>query len=300
MPSYTFSTLGNPRRILVKKNSGVGVIAVFTFGCHTVRFRGPLRTFTETTDVGNLSVSVAHRTWVRCLTAPFTGTVDVAWLDAALLANQSRIPDILSLSMQYIGGAPILQNAAGDKIAGDADYGPFDGLSRLEGSDFNDYLGVSWEYESGDEDLPEISQLNCLDCSGFVRMVYGFRDSFESQNGKVPLSLDIQSDCSTIARRAWQICIGAPGLLIIPNQGVQVTSFATIKPGDLVFFDTNEDDGPAIDHVGIYLGVDTDGDNRFVSSRKTINGPTFQDIGGPSLLNGAGLYARSFRAVRRV
>ncbi len=42
------------------------------------------------------------------------------------------------------------------------------------------------------------------------------------------------------------------------------------------------------------------GHYRFISSRQTIDGPALGDVGGASLLDGKGLYARSFRAVRRL
>jgi hypothetical protein len=68
----------------------------------------------------------------------------------------------------------------------------------------------------------------------------------------------------------------------------------------LVFFDAAADDGKQIDHVGIYLGRDAGGNHRFVSSRKSINGPTLGDYNGRSILNGTGLYAKAFRAARRL
>jgi cell wall-associated NlpC family hydrolase len=73
-----------------------------------------------------------------------------------------------------------------------------------------------------------------------------------------------------------------------------------LSPGDLVFFDAATNDGTQIDHVGMYLGTDEGGNYRFVSSRKSINGPTMGDYSGKSILNGSGLYATSFRAARRL
>lgn len=55
-----------------------------------------------------------------------------------------------------------------------------------------------------------------------------------------------------------------------------------------------------VDHVGIYLSLDTAGRRRFVSSRKTVNGPTMSDLGGASLLDGAGTYTRTLHTVHRV
>jgi hypothetical protein len=92
----------------------------------------------------------------------------------------------------------------------------------------------------------------------------------------------------------------APGLVIVPNKKVQVKDFSRIGIGDLVFFDADEGDGTQIDHVGMYLGLDTGNHHRFISSRKGANGPTLGDFRGKSILDGTGLYARTFRAVRRL
>ena len=73
-----------------------------------------------------------------------------------------------------------------------------------------------------------------------------------------------------------------------------------VRPGDLVFFDADAGDGPQIDHVGIYMGRDTKGHRRFLSSRKRADGPTMGDTGGKSILDGDGLYAGAFRKVRRL
>jgi hypothetical protein len=51
--------------------------------------------------------------------------------------------------------------------------------------------------------------------------------------------------------------------------------------------------------VGMVLGWDTAGHLRFVSSRKSANGPTFGDTKGPSILDGSALYARTLRSARR-
>jgi hypothetical protein len=50
----------------------------------------------------------------------------------------------------------------------------------------------------------------------------------------------------------------------------------------------------------MYLGRDSREHYRFISSRKRANGPTMGDLGGKSILDGTNLYARTFRAVRRV
>ena len=82
-------------------------IATFTLGASTAVLAGPTRTFSEPTA----SAAVTHSYWVRTLPAPFSGTVNQTWLNAALAANASRLPDILGLAIQYIAGAPALFDA---------------------------------------------------------------------------------------------------------------------------------------------------------------------------------------------
>lgn len=67
-----------------------------------------------------------------------------------------------------------------------------------------------------------------------------------------------------------------------------------------MFFDANPDDGTLVDHVGMYLGPDSVGAPRFISTRKSVNGPTLGDVGGRSVLSGTGLYATTWRAARRL
>jgi len=280
---YKLTRQLGPARTVVTGVDGSWV-ATFTDGAFTVTLAGPERVFSERT-AGNRVVS---RTRVRALDRPFDGNVDVAWLDRARTETSA---DVLELAMQYIEGAPLLADSGGMRIAGDADYGPMqpDG-SRQEGSDFNDYLGVSWTY-GATVDAPEASQIASLDCSGFVRMLWGYRTG---------LPLGLNASASAIPRRAHQMLAGAPGVVTVPNRGRQVTDLARLAPGDLLFFDATADDGPQIDHVGIYLGRDAGGQARFVSSRKTINGPTLGDQAGKSVLDGAGLYAKGLRAIRRL
>jgi hypothetical protein len=88
--------------------------------------------------------------------------------------------------------------------------------------------------------------------------------------------------------------------VIVPDTKVQVKDFSKLGVGDLVFFDADESDGTQIDHVGVFLGLDAGNHDRFISSRKGANGPTLGDYKGKSILDGTGLFARSFRAVRRL
>lgn len=283
---YHYTRISSPNRTVVTDLEGKW-LATFTVGAQTVTLDGPVRTFSEPAYT---SYTVTHSTWVRVLPKPFGGQVDQLWLAAALADNS---PDVLEVSMGYINGASHKLNDAGLKLAGDADYGPLqaDG-TRKEGSDFNDYLGISWSYGSK-IDKPELNEVNALDCSGFIRMVWGYRNN---------LPLTLSPNGKAIPRRSFEILDAAPGIVVIPNTGQQVRDFASLNVGDVVFFDASTDDGTRIDHVGMYIGIDSGGYHRFVSSRKTANGPTLGDYGGKSILeaiNSKGLYANALRAVRR-
>lgn len=280
---YSYTQMSNPARTIASDTAGAWV-ATFTDGSYTVTLAGPQRTFAESTA----TYPVTHSTWVRVLPSPFTGVVDEAWLTAA---RADATPDLLAFAMQYIENALSIYDSTGLQIADDADYGPVQEDGTLqEGSDFNDYLGLPWTYGST-TDNPEALQIGSLDCSGYMRMIWGYRSG-------VPLSLD--SIGSALPRRAVQMYASAPGVVTVPNQGTQVEDFSSLGVGDLVFFDASTDDGTDIDHVGMYLGLDTGGHHRFISSRKGINGPTLGDYKGRSTLNGTGLYATAFRAVRRL
>jgi hypothetical protein len=277
---YTYTRYADPARTVVTDEWGQWV-ATFADGCRTVTVVGPARILSEP----DVTATVTTPTYVRVYPTLFDGTVDESWLASALVDQN---PDVLQLALQYVQYAPALYDGL-LKIAGDADYGPLLGTTRQEGSDFNDYLGVPWAYGSV-TDNPESDQINCLDCSGFMRMVWGYRSG---------LPMVISPDGTSIPRRSFEILASAPGIVTIPNTGVQVTDLSRLSTGDLVFFDASTDDGTQIDHVGMYLGVDSSGRYRFVSSRKTPNGPTMGDVAAKSILDGSYFYARSFRAARR-
>ena len=299
--TYTFEELTNPDRIRVTTNGAW--VATFTIGCYTVTLAGPSRTFSETFQTGaaTQTVTVSHSTWVRAAPGPVSMEIDKRWLSRALAANQAGTPDALAIAMQYLdGAAPIF---LGDlQIAGSASYGPLlPNGKRDEGSDFNDYLGLPWLYPADVPDKAEATQHRCLDCSGYLRMVWGYRHHLPDAGypDQIPLSRR-PHDNTTLPRRSFEIYEGATGIILIENVGTRPTNLAILDAGDLVFFDADDEDGSRLDHVGMYLGTDLSGAPRFISSRKTVNGPTFGDVGGPSTLTGTGKYARRFRAARRV
>jgi cell wall-associated NlpC family hydrolase len=299
--AFTFRTLTHPDRVQVF--AADEWIATFTLGCYTVTLAGPERTFSETWRQGGETrrAAVTHAIWVRAAPGPVDDKIDERWLRLALAANEAGTPDAFGLAMQYLKDAPPIM--AGDlRIAGDASYGPLqtDG-TRQEGSDFNDYLGLRWLYPTEKPDPAEAHQKGCLDCSGYLRMVWGYRHHLPESGyvDTVPMSIEPRAG-STLPRRAFAMYEDAPGRILVENSGLQVVDLTRVDIGDFVFFDGASDDGPALDHVGMYLGVDEVGRHRFISSRKTPDGPTLGDRGGASLLDGDGHYAKAFRAVRRL
>ena len=304
MREITMPSLGEP--LVVSGDPGEAIalvtteadwIATLTFGASTVRLIGPERTFVEPTA----AYAVRHDTWVRTVPEPFSGSIDRAWFDNALEANRSGLPDILAISMQYLRNAPPISD--GDlQIAGDATYGPLDSKGdRQERSDFNDYLGVTWTYAEGRVEPPETDKFRCLDCSGFMRMIWGYRRNMAGLGrASIPLCYRPSDDQAALPRRSFQIYASGPGVIVIQNMNARVGDLSPLAVGDLLFFDRDTEDGPRLDHVGMYLGRDAGGHHRFISSRKTHNGPTLGDVGGRSILDGTGDYGRSFRAARRL
>ena len=289
---YNPSALSDPPRLELRTPQGRW-LATFTKGARSVTLSGPSRSFSES------GLTVTHAVWVRALPQPFAGTPDAAWLASALAANKRRQPDLLALAMEYLDDAPPLLEG-GLQIAGDAAYGPLVNGERQEGSDFNDYLGVDWTYPDGSVDAAEPKQFRCLDCSGYVRMLGGFRRHAPNAAPVMPLARTTSADGTMLPRRAVQMNARAPGVLIERDRGVQLRNFSRLAIGDLLLFDADPKDGTAIDHVGLFLGVDDNDHHRFISSRKGANGPTMADLRGKSILDGNGLFARGFRAVRRL
>ncbi|WP_369211318.1 hypothetical protein [Streptomyces flavofungini] len=238
--------------------------------------------------------SVTHSTWVRTLAQPFTG----AWTSA--LADQIRAwaadttPDALAYAMMFTTGAPAVTSPAlsGAQVAGQAAYGPLDtDGTPIEGADFHDYMGLPWTFPNGETQSAGAGEAACLDCSGFVRMVYGFHMG-------LPMVRTANIDGTVLPRMTKDIGPSGPGVVIAQASGT-APSIANIQIGDVPHFDADAGDPGQLDHNGIYLGVDSLGHPRFINSRKTPYGPTFGDLGGASTLDGAGTYATSLRLIRR-
>lgn len=277
----TTRQVDDPPRTIVEDAQGAWV-ATFTDGARTVTLAGPVRRF----DEASAADGITSRTWVRVLPRPFDGQLDRAWLTRARV---DASPDVLATSMQYLNGAPTIRDAQGVLVSADASYGPLRDGTRPVGSDWHDFQGVQGTPGTTTRG-PIADRYQSLDCSGYTRMLWGIRFG-------VPLTGSPDGGIS-MPRRATQQALSGPGIVPIRDRGTQVTAFSRLQPGDLVFFDATPSN--EIDHVGVYLGPDDAGRHRFISSRRSSDGPTMGDLRGASLLDGDGLYARSFRATRRL
>jgi cell wall-associated NlpC family hydrolase len=286
-----FDRLANPPRTVVRDQTGA-VLATFTDGARTVALTGPARTFAEPRFT---TATVTTTTWVRLAPEAWAPGAEKAawfapWFDAA---RKDPSPDMFAVAMQYADGAPDETNPDGLLFRGDAIFGPVapQGVARLEQSDFLDYLGIPYRFPDAGKKTPKPAHRGALDCSGFVRMVYGFRLGYSL--------LGTNDGGPGLPRRAYAIAEKGPGVALIPNTRTRVTAYDVLQPGDLVFFEV-EGGVDQLDHVGIYVGLDSTGHHRFMSSRERANGPTFGDLGGTSLLDDGGMYSTAWRAARRI
>ncbi|NUQ75979.1 MAG: hypothetical protein HUU21_20760 [Polyangiaceae bacterium] len=299
-------------------------VARFTEGAYTVAVKGYTTRSFATTDTDGSAVNVTHDTYVRTLPAPFSSSMSdtdkTNWLLAAREANCHGDKDILAIANQYAENAAETW-VSGVRLMGDADYG--------SGCDFHDYLCTSWTPPDGNPrpaDLACQASLACpdplaasnigsMDCSGFVRMVYGHRNNFEAQLPAYTASLGLSvfryplstSQAPTHLPRASrnQYRYGS-GMKVIPFRVASVPTQAEIdalQPGDLVFFNLDntsatccepstpdEDDTcceEGITHVGIFVGEQGPREDRptryrLINSRDSMNGPT---MGHTSFIN---------------
>ncbi|MFG3281442.1 NlpC/P60 family protein [Streptomyces sp. NPDC048111] len=284
----------------------VGVRAIVSKGSGALPVRCSVDLFQV--DAANWAAppSVTHHDWVRVLPEPFDGawTPDVEQRIRAWAG--STAPDVLAYAAMFLAGAPEVRSGsgatAGSRVLGEAGYGYLDPQGyRYEGADFHEYMNRAWTFPDGTTVPASSKQVGNLDCSGYVRMVYGHHMG-------VPLSARADGAGSRLPRKSRDMVDGAPGARIDQAVAKPFTPPAAtlLQPGDLLLFNADStDDEPrtdtlTIDHVGIYLGRDDRGNRRFLSSRKTGNGPTMSDLGGASVLEGSGVYARTLHTVHRL
>ncbi|WP_030693863.1 NlpC/P60 family protein [Streptomyces globisporus] len=295
-----WSRLENPARSVLRGADGQ-VEAVLTDGARTAKLTGPARTFAEPTSTAS---KVSTTDWIRLMPEPWSkGAEKEKWFKEwyAEYAD-SKEDDIFAFAFQYVAGAPQRKDAQGIAFAGDANFGPLNttgaegGDLRLEQSDFYDYLGVRYPFRDGTVGAAEAVRARSLDCSGYMRMVLGYR-------ARYPLmSSDKSGD--GLPRTANGMARSKRGVDVLPLTGTapqnRPSAIDQLQPGDLVFFKLDTRTGQRLDHVGMVLGHDTEGHLIFVSSREEVNGPTIGDIGGVSRLDGNGYYAKTLRSAKRL
>jgi len=286
-----FERATSPERTLVLDRTGTAV-AVFTDGARTVRLTGPSRTFREPKST---EATVTSAAWVRLAPQAWSAGAERAdWFEPWFAkARDDTSPDVLAVATEYLADAPDDRDASGVRYRGDASFGPVakSGDGRLERSDFHDYLGLPWDFPDAGNDPADPDRYGAVDCSGFVRLVFGYRFG-------LPL-LGSNNAGPGLPRRAYAIAKHGPGITLVENEGARATAYDALQPGDLVFFEV--ENGPdQLDHVGIYLGTDSANHHRFISSRERVNGPTMGDVGGTSLLDDGGHYSKAWRAARRL
>ncbi|MFI8515866.1 C40 family peptidase [Streptomyces sp. NPDC085460] len=295
-----WTRLENPARSVLRGADG-RVKAVLTDGARTATLKGPARTFAEPAATAS---KVSTTDWVRLMPKPWTKDAQNArWFKDWYAENAtSKKDDVFAVAFQYIAGAPQRKDAQGLVIAGDAQFGPLNtsgtrnGDLRLEQSDFYDFLGTPYPFRDGTVGAPETMRARSLDCSGYIRMVWGYR-------ARYPLmSSDTAGD--GLPRTANGMARSGEGADILPLTGITAgdrpTTIDQLQPGDLVFFKLDTRTGNRLDHVGMVLGHDTEGHLIFISSREEVNGPTIGDIGGVSRLDGNGYYAKTLRSAKRL
>ncbi|MFH8613728.1 C40 family peptidase [Streptomyces sp. NPDC017979] len=296
-----WTRLENPARSVLRGGDGQ-VKAVLTDGAQTAKLTGPARTFAEPASTGS---KVSTTDWVRLMPEEWSeGAEKEKWFKEwyAEYAD-SKEDDIFSFAFQYVQGAPDVKDDKGLVVAGDANFGPLnvggkdeDGDLRLEQSDFYDYLGKPYPFRDGKTGTPESMRARSLDCSGYIRMVLGYR-------GRYPLmSSDRSGD--GLPRTANGMARSKLGADVLPLKGItpadRPTAIDQLQAGDLVFFKLDTRTADRLDHMGIVVGHDTEGHLIFISSREEINGPTIGDVGGVSRLDGNGYYAKTLRSAKRL
>ncbi|MEU3573579.1 NlpC/P60 family protein [Kitasatospora sp. NPDC036755] len=300
---YRYERLSGPDRTVVRDARG-GVVATLTDNARTAVLTGPGRTFAEPSTT---TATVVTDNWVRLMPQPWKpGAEQEGWFRTWFQQSLgSTADDVLAVATQYMTGAPAEKDAKGVRFKGDASFGPLNPNGsagndlRLEQTDFLDYLGVPYTFADKVTKQPDKTRYGGFDCSGFVRMVYGYRSGYPL------LSKDVAGP--GLPRTANGFARVGPGVPVIPlatAPGSETTlrpaSLDPLQPGDLVFFEIDARTGARLDHVGIYLGLDTDGHPRYISSREEADGPTFGDKGGTSRLDDNGMYAKGLRNAKRL
>jgi cell wall-associated NlpC family hydrolase len=287
--SFTDSSLGAGR---------AGTRCIANLGITSLPYEFSVWSFAVESGSWATPPTITHNKWVRVLTSPYSSW-DAATEDQVRAWATDRTPDALAYATMFLTGAPNVRSAAQSNaiVMGQANYGPLDsGGLPIEGGDFHEYMGLNWTFPNGETaNLIDSSWIGKMDCSGYVRMVYGYHMG-------LPMVRNRSADFNglNIPRGTKDIGPSGPGVIVAQSAST-APALTDMQIGDIVLFvaDTSDPVAGQIDHDGIYLGTDAAGVPRFANSRKTPNGPTFADLGGGSTLTGGGTYATSLRIIRR-
>ncbi|MFJ2788564.1 MULTISPECIES: NlpC/P60 family protein [unclassified Streptomyces] len=279
----------------------VGLRALANDGCTNLPVKLTVSRFEVSAANWEAPPSVTHGDWVRVLDEPFDGTWSPE-LEARIRAwAGSTTPDVLAYAAMFLPDAPTVTAgagaAAGKRVLGTAGYGNLDPRgNRYEGADFHEYMNTGWTFPDGTYTGPSSKQVGNLDCSGYTRIVFGYHH-------RVPLAAGADTSRTRLPRKSRDMVDHSPGVRIDQVTGSTPPAATLLQPGDLVLFNADSGDDNTtvtVDHVGIYLGKDANGARRFLSSRKTGNGPTMADLAGSSTLDGTGTYAKKLHTVHRL
>ena len=298
---YVYRRQFGPDRTIVATAAGKQV-AVLTDGARTVAFTGRTRMFSEPSTT---TATVTTDAWVRLAPQRWSeGAQDDDWFESWFgeqVASDS--PDLFGLYAEYAAGAPNRYDQ-GVRYAGAAKFGVLTSSGgyqnplgdRDDRADFYDYLGVSYDFTDG-VGKPHGEWYGDLDCSGLVRILYGYRMGHSMYLGDGP-----SGGSDILPRHSYSMAAGGPGPVLF-GEGARSAPAAdelgTLQAGDLLFFAEGSDPS-SVDHCGIYFGTDQYGRRRFLSSRMGANGPTFGDAAGMSVIGGTGVYSRAMRGARRI
>ncbi|MET0698959.1 MAG: hypothetical protein ABWY93_04785 [Mycobacterium sp.] len=287
--NYVLENVDDPQRTLLRDTSG-RLVFTLTRGARTVVVRGPLRTFTESSTTDAEIRSTDH---VYIAPRPWDGNIDdQGWARFLIDRLHTTEPDLLEISLQYLAGSPTIVSD-GQRIAGDAGFGLRGNGDDRDGADFYDYLNAPWKFPDRKSVIQASTKFDRqLDCSGYLRLVYGFRSG-------IPLFYG-NGVVDGLPRSAWAMADHAPSVVVASSKRSDSPpdDLSRISPGDAVFFALHDDRPGDISHSGIYLGRDNEERMRFVSARSTANGPTFGDLGGDGVIDDGYFGDRLRRAIR--
>jgi hypothetical protein len=285
---YHVDQAQDPPRTLLRSDDAL--VATLTHGARTVVVRGRQRTFTERATT---EASVRTRDWVHIAERAFAGELTDSWASYLLGLIGTDTHDVLATSLQYLAGTPELRDANGVRYAGDAGFGFLNTDEIRDGADFYDFLGVPWRFPDHDKiRRPSTRWKRQLDCSGYLRIVYGYRHGITLYHGNGAVD--------GLPRSAWAMADHAPSVVIASTARSDRApkDLSRLQPGDAVFFALHDERPGDISHSGICLGPDGEDRIRFVSSRGTINGPSFGDVAGDGVIDDGYFGLRLRRAIR--